>query len=105
MPRLRQIPPERIGLSKSFVVYSQSGIEPGACIGPLALRSSLGQAKGAGCILQSEPGKETQTHQPRGFGVLRRKLDEGIIQSDELLIVGIQGDFHLIQIVAAVRLV
>jgi hypothetical protein len=69
-------------IGASAVVRTQTGIEPGAGIGPLPLRGPRGKPKGDGGIFQGESGEKTQVHQPGGVRVLHGKLAERFIQCD-----------------------
>src|SRR5262245_56666013 len=85
------------------ITRAQPCVEPGTGVGPLALGGALGQAQGGGGILQSETGEKAQVHQPGGLRILSGQLGEGIIECDELFVIGVQGDFDVVQIDAAPR--
>ena len=80
------------------VVPTQTGIKPGAGIGPLALSSPRGKPKADGGIFLRKPREKTQIHQPGGVGVLHGKLAERFIQCDQLFVTGVQGNFDPVQI-------
>src|SRR5207248_162917 len=82
-------------------VLTQTGIKPGAGIGPLALSSPRGKPKRDGGIFQRESCKKTQIHQPGGVGILDGKLGERFIELDQLFIACVQGDFDPVEIDAA----
>ena len=80
------------------VVLTQTGIKPGAGIGPLGLSSPRGQAKRDGGIFLRKPREKTQIHQPGSVGVLRGKLAERFIQGEQLFVTGVQGDLDPVEI-------
>ncbi len=64
----------------------------------MTLRGPLRQPEGDGGIAQGEPREETQVHEAGGLGILDGNLGEGIIQRDQLFLIGIEGDFDLVEI-------
>src|SRR5262249_51290979 len=55
-------------------VPTETGIKPGAGIGPLPFSGPRRDPKRKGGIFQSEPSEKPQVHQPGGVGVLHGKL-------------------------------
>jgi hypothetical protein len=80
------------------VVPTQTGIKPGAGVGPLALSSPRSQPKRDGGIFLRKSCEKAQIHQPGGVGVLRGKLGEGFIQCEQLFVTSVQGDFDPVEI-------
>ena len=50
---------------------------------------------------QGELREETRIHQSGGLGILQGELAERVIKRDQLFVVGVQGDFDVVEINAA----
>ncbi len=64
----------------------------------MTLCGPLRQPEEDGGIAQGEPREEAQVHQSGGVGILLGKLDERVVQRDQLFVIGVQGDFDLVKV-------
>src|SRR5437870_1001363 len=90
-PSLDEMRHARASFSRAWclrgVGLSQGLIQPGAGVGPGAVRRAPGQAEGGGRLLKRQAGEEAQLDQLGAAGVLPGEAVQALVQRGQVVVV------------------